>query len=107
MRYWLAAALVLAVVVVPAWGADIKIVQKDERFSERDVSAKVGDKLTFVNADTVVHNVFSEKRTPFDIRQSPGRSDTVVLDTAGELEIECAIHPRMRLKVRVESKKPW
>ena len=106
MRYQLVAGLVLTV-VVPAWAADIKIVQKDERFSEREVSARVGDRLTFVNADSVVHNVFSEKRTPFDIRQNPGRADTVVLDTAGELDIECAIHPKMRLKVKVESKKLW
>jgi hypothetical protein len=85
MRNGLAAGLVLAV-VVRAWAADIRIVQKDERFSERELSARVA---------------------PFDIRQNPGRSDTVVLDTAGDLEIECAIHPRMRLKVKVEGKKLW
>lgn len=60
-----------------------------------------------MNAGTVVHNVFSEKHVPFDIRQAPGRADTVVLDTAGDLDVECAIHPKMRLKVRVENKKLW
>jgi hypothetical protein len=47
------------------------------------------------------------KVVPFDIRQARGRADTVVLDTAGDLDIECAIHPKMRHEGKVENKKLW
>ena len=105
-RWRLATALVVAW-VLPAAAAELKVIQKDERFSEREMTARVGDRLTFVNADSVKHNVFSETTMAFDIEQAPGRSDTVVLDSAGQLDIECAIHPKMRLKVKVESKRAW
>lgn len=33
--------------------------------------------------------------------QLPGKSDTVKFDKAGMLTVECAIHPKMKLRVHV------
>jgi hypothetical protein len=43
----------------------------------------------------------------FDVEQRRGRPDTVVLDAAGDLEIECAIHRQVGVTVKIENKKAW
>lgn len=85
---------------------DIKIDQKNKKFDRDEVTVKKGDTITFVNDDPFTHNVYSE--TPgmaFDLKvQAPGKTSTVTFDTAGEALIECAIHPAMKLKVKVVPK---
>ena len=113
-RYWkfrmtwlLVAALAIVTpgaLLVHAYGraADFTIVQKSKAFSVRQITVKVGDRLTFVNADSVSHHVFSDtKGSEIDILQRPGRSDTVRFSQPGTVEVECAIHPDMKLEVQV------
>ncbi len=83
-------------------GADFTIAQKNKAFSVRQIPIKVGDRITFVNSDSVTHNLLSEtKGAEFDIRQPPGRSDTVRFTQPGTVVVECSIHPDMRLEVLV------
>ena len=105
---WLRAAalaiVTLGALLVPAYGrtADFTIVQKNKAFSVSQITVKVGDRLTFVNADSVNHHVFSDtKGSEIDILQRPGRSDTVRFSQPGPVEVECAVHPAMRLEVQV------
>ncbi len=55
------------------------------------------------NHDPFAHNVFSQ--TPgmsFDLRtQKPGHSSEVQFDNVGVADVQCAIHPQMRMRVRV------
>jgi plastocyanin len=82
--------------------ADFTIAQKNRAFSARQVTIKLGDRITFVNADSVVHHLLSEtKGAELDIRQAPGRSDTVRFTQPGTVVVECSIHPDMRLEVLV------
>lgn len=104
MRLALAvSALTLFAATLPAAAEDVTIIQRNKAFSVAEVSAKVGDRLRFVNADTVAHNLYSA--TPafeFEIRaQAPGRSDVVGVGAPGTFVVECAIHPGMRLRVNV------
>ncbi len=87
----------------PATAGDRTIVQKDKEFSEQTLSLKTGDRLTFTNADSFTHNVYSAtKGMEFDLRtQAPGSSSTVPFAKAGSLLVECAIHPKMKLQVTV------
>lgn len=105
------AAVIRALVVMAALGAltpadaaDVTIVQKDKTFSQAGARVKAGDRITFVNADNVTHNVYSA--TPgreFEIRaQEPGKSTAVRFERAGTALVECAIHPRMKLHVQVD-----
>ena len=84
--------------------ADSTIIQKNRTFSVREITVKVGDHVVFVNNDTVSHNVYSEtKGLEFEIElQPPGRSDAVRFSQPGTAEIECAIHPDMKLRVYVK-----
>lgn len=87
-----------------AVAADFTVVQRNQEFSVRDLEVRVGDRVTFVNGDTVTHNVYSEaKGMEFEIElQPPGRSDTVTFSRPGAVEIRCAIHSTMKLRVDVK-----
>jgi plastocyanin len=97
-------AVALCGTVVLADDATHTINQKDKTFSQSEITVKVGDSISFVNQDAVVHNVFST--TPgmeFDLRtQQPGKESTVPFTKEGTCEVRCAIHPKMKLTVKVE-----
>ncbi len=99
----IATAAALLAAALPAAAADIEVVQKNKKFSTAAVKAKVGDTLVFRNDDPFFHNIFSLSETQsFDLGSYPqGESRKVVLKKEGTVEIECAIHPEMKLKVQV------
>lgn len=105
MRTLAARLAAIAILTMPlvAGAADLVVSQQGKKFSPNVVEAKVGDTLRIVNDDKVGHNVYSE--TPgFEFesgKQQPGEVDVLELDKAGEFEVRCAIHPRMRLTVLV------
>jgi plastocyanin len=90
-------------VVTPASATDHAVAQKDKAFSTTAITVKAGDRITFTNADSITHNVYSvTKGYEFDLKtQTPGHSDTVPFPKAGSVDVECAIHPKMKLKVTV------
>ncbi len=104
----LPAVLALAVLALPmlaatATAAEIEIVQKDKAFSQPTAKIKVGDTISFRNGDPFFHNVFSlsDVKT-FDLGSyAQGLSKKVVFDKPGTVEVECAIHPQMKLTVEV------
>ena len=87
-----------------AWAADFTVVQRNQEFSVRDLEVRVGDRVTFVNGDNVTHNLYSEtKGLEFEIElQPPGRSDSVTFARPGAVEVRCAIHSAMKLRVDVK-----
>ena len=86
-----------------ALAADTTVFQKGKTFSIKEVTLKKGDSLTFTNDDTVTHNVLSRSSgNDFNIgAQAPGASTPVKFDTVGTIDVICAIHPQMRMKVTV------
>ena len=84
--------------------AEFTVVQRNQDFSVRELQVRVGDRVTFVNGDNVTHNVYSEtKGLEFEIElQPPGRSDAVTFARPGTVEVRCAIHSAMRLRVDVK-----
>jgi plastocyanin len=86
-----------------ALAADTTVSQKGKAFSVKEVTLKKGESLTFTNDDNITHNALS--RSPgneFNIgAQTPGASTSVKFDTAGTVDVICAIHPQMRMKVTV------
>jgi plastocyanin len=88
---------------LPLLAADHVVNQQDRHFSQTEITIKVGDTISFKNDDEVTHNVFST--TPgmeFDLhRQAPGASSTIPFGKVGDAEVDCSIHPRMKLLVHV------
>jgi plastocyanin len=79
------------------------ISQKGRMFSSEEVTIKKGETLTFLNDDSVPHNVLStSKGNEFNLgSQPPGASTEVTFKDAGNVLVLCAIHPRMKMTVKV------
>jgi plastocyanin len=96
--------LLAAAIALPAFAVDHEISQANKTFSKSEITIKVGDKLIFKNDDEVTHNVYSI--TPgmaFDLqRQAPGASSSVTFSKEGTAEVQCSIHPKMKLIVHVQ-----
>ncbi len=84
-------------------GAEHVVGQKNKSFSVGVVRAKVGDVVLFRNDDGVFHNIFSlTSGLGFDLgAYAPGSSRQVTLDKPGRIDVECAIHPRMKMVIDV------
>jgi plastocyanin len=86
-----------------ALAANLTITQKGRVFSSETVAIKKGETLTFSNDDSVPHNILSTSPgNEFNLgSQSPGASTDVTFKEAGDVLVICAIHPRMKMTVKV------
>lgn len=81
------------------------ITQKDKTFSEERVTVKAGDKIKFVNDDSVTHNLTVKApngATKPGIQQKPGDEVELAFDDVGVSEVRCLIHPKMKMSVEVK-----
>ena len=103
MRASFIIAALLAAGTGQAGAADHVIGQKNKAFTVASVEAKVGDDVVFVNDDGVFHNIFSlSEAQSFNLgAYGPGVSKKMKLEKAGKIEVECAIHPRMKMVIDV------
>ena len=88
---------------VGAYAATEVIHQQGRAFSVESISVKKGEAVTFLNDDTVPHNIMSaSKGNEFNLgSQAPGTSTDVTFKEAGDVQVICAIHPRMKMMVKV------
>lgn len=102
MRYSLAVAALVAATGL-AHAADFEVAQKDNRFSVPSLKVKPGDTVSFRNDDPHFHNIFSlSDAQSFDLGSYPkGQSRKVKFEKEGTVDIECAIHPHMKMTVQV------
>jgi len=100
------ASLTIAIVAglsAGAMAANLSISQKGRAFSAESVTIKKGESVTFVNDDTVPHNIVSTSAgNEFNLgSQPPGAATDVTFKQAGDVQVICAIHPRMKMTVQV------
>jgi plastocyanin len=86
-----------------ALAANQMIHQQGRVFGPDNISVKKGEALTFVNDDTVPHNIIStSKGNEFNLgSQPPGAATDVTFKETGEAQVICAIHPRMKMTVKI------
>lgn len=97
-------ATLLALAIAPgAHAGEHVVTQKNKSFSVTRLAVKTGDTVRFTNDDPFNHNIFSlSEAKSFDLGSyGHGLSKTVVLDKPGMVEVECAVHPDMKLMVEV------
>lgn len=99
----LLAFVALSVASMSAFSADYLVEQKDKKFTKTQLKLKAGDVVEFKNSDPFNHNVFSlSDAQTFDLGSYPqGQSKKVTFTQPGKVEVECAIHPEMKLDVEV------
>lgn len=97
-------AATLGLTAALLWGRGFVVVQKDKAFSEEKVVIQPGDKVIFQNHDDFTHNIYSPtKGNEFNINvQRPGGSTGVRFWTEGEVEVRCAIHPKMKMTIVIK-----
>jgi plastocyanin len=86
-----------------ALAANLTITQKGRLFSSESITIKKGEAVTFANDDTVPHNIVStSKGNEFNLgSQPPGAATDVTFKETGEAQVICAIHPRMKMTVKI------
>ncbi|HEX6978138.1 MAG TPA: cupredoxin domain-containing protein [Alphaproteobacteria bacterium] len=86
------------------WAAGTVVTQKDKAFSVARVRLHVGEALVIRNDDTRAHNI--QVNHPALVYnsglQEPGEDVRLTFPAAGEYLVFCGIHPKMKLRARVE-----
>jgi plastocyanin len=103
MRLTLLIPVVFLGLSAGALAANLTISQKGRAFSSETVTLKKGGTLTFMNDDSIPHNIMSTSSgNEFNLgSQPPGASTDVTFKEAGDVLVICAIHPRMKMTVKV------
>jgi plastocyanin len=101
----LGAIVGLGVITNWALAAEITVIQKGIAFQPTQITVRPGDTVVFVNQDGFGHNVFSESAGgAFDIGlQQPNQRTTVPFRRDGTFDVQCRIHPKMKLQVTVQN----
>ena len=100
----LLAAVAAACAAGAALAAGLEVGQKDKEFTVKKLTVKVGDAVSFPNLDPFFHNVFSlSPAKTFDLGSyGKGETKSITFDKAGNIEVECAIHPSMKMVIEVK-----
>ena len=79
------------------------ITQKNLKFDPVIKVVKPGDAVTFRNEDNVVHNIVSlTDEFNFDLGEfKPGMTKSVKFQHNGVVDVECTIHPEMKMTIFV------
>lgn len=80
------------------------ISQKGREFHPGEISIKRGETIEIVNddGDLLHHAYIDSPKFSFDSGdQQPGSRTDITIPVAGDFEVLCAIHPKMRLVVHV------
>ena len=80
-----------------------EVKQKDNVFSRAVLMIKVGDAVSFRNDDPHYHDIFSSSDAQlFELGSYPqGQAKSVTFKKEGKVDVECAIHPGMKMTVDV------
>lgn len=100
-----ALASIASAAVALAQPGPLVIGQKGRQFSEGSVTVRTGAVVRYINDDDVVHNLYVRDPSGTNrpgVVQRPGEQTDVTFDRAGDNQVLCAIHPRMRMTVQVQ-----
>jgi plastocyanin len=97
--------LLAAVASIPlvTLAAEMEVDQKGNNFAQKSLRIRAGDTIAFKNSDAHFHNVFSlTAGHDFDLgSHGHGQIRKHTFKKPGKVDIECAIHPNMKLTVEV------
>ena len=100
-----AGALCAFVLAAQSALADYSISQKGREFHPGEITIKRGDTIQIVNddADLLHHAYIDTPKFSFDSGdQKPGSVTPITFSVAGDFDVLCAIHPKMKLTVHVK-----
>lgn len=80
--------------------ATYTVTMTQMRYGALPANLKVGDKIVWVNKDTVLHTVTARDGS-FDLRIAVGKQATQTLTKSGSIAFYCIYHPAMRGTLKV------
>jgi plastocyanin len=104
LRTSMAVVLAIPLVAASAGSTDGDVDQKGLRFTKPAVAIPIGGTVHFHNSDDVIHNIMTidANDEPEDQGlQKPGETISTKFDKAGDYQVRCAIHPKMKMTVKV------
>jgi plastocyanin len=106
MKYFSIIAMIVFLIspwVVASAANEHLITQKDLKFNPILKVVKPGDSVVFKNMDNVVHNIVSlTEEFKFDLGEfKPGMIKSVKFKQKGVVDVECTIHPEMKMTIFV------
>src|ERR1700678_1839212 len=105
MRKILGVALVVSPLIISASGFAVDVDQASLKFTPDSVNIKSGESVKFTNKDDVTHNIHvitSDGNSDDKGLQKPGEDITETFAKAGEYQVRCSIHPKMKMTVTVQ-----
>jgi plastocyanin len=91
--------------VVPVSSTAVATTQieiKNFAFSPNNASLSVGQELTFINNDSVTHNVVADDNSFTSGPLASGQTFKKVFSTAGVITYHCSIHPSMTGRIEIK-----
>jgi plastocyanin len=77
----------------------IQVTIANLEFSPKEINAKLGDAIEWINKDVLVHS--ATVKGHWNITIAPGKSASLVLSKAGALDYFCIFHPNMKGHITV------
>ena len=98
------AAILSITCAAAAASAEFEVGQVNKAFVVTELKVKAGDTVSFKNNDPFAHNIFSlSDAKSFDLGSyQQGQTRKVVFDKPGTVEVECALHPGMKMTILVQ-----
>ncbi len=100
-KIWIAALVMGTAGSAFAADAAHTITQSGRMFRPGEVTINRGESLTFTNHDQFIHQVYVRGLFDSD-EKSPGEDITETFTQAGTFQVQCHIHPKMKLVVHVK-----
>jgi plastocyanin len=78
-------------------GGGVAVKMANIAFAPKDVTVKVGQKITWTNDDSTDHNVTADSGADFKSKDfGKGGTFEFTPDKAGKITYECTLHPNMK-----------
>ena len=100
MKNWpIVLAGALAVLAASAANAEtIKVTIKGMKFTPAEIAVHVGDTVEWANEDFVTHTATAKDKA-WDVVIGAGKTGTLTITKAGDVDYFCRFHPNMKAKL--------
>ena len=84
-----------------AAAGEVSVAVKDFAFNPADITATVGQTITFANGDSAPHTATLDDGSCTTPNIAPGSSDGLTFTAAGTYPFHCNVHPNMKGTITV------
>ncbi|PRD54940.1 cupredoxin domain-containing protein [Phyllobacterium myrsinacearum] len=99
LKAWISVVLIMGLGSIAARAETIRVTIEKMVFTPAVITAKVGDRIEWINKDIVDHTATVKGR--WDVVISSGKAVTLQLERAESVDFYCRFHPNMKGRVTV------